>query len=636
MISLLSGNSRILLTIDERGGWSDLHYPHPGLHQQLQHTRVGLYDADAREFVWVDQGGEPALEQAPIESSHGARTRLARLGLELVLDDLVHPNIDLVIRRITVRNPPGPARNLRLFHYQSLNIAGTPYQGTAYWDAERRTVNHYKGAYYFQILGRPDFDHFSCGEHTLKGLQGSYVDAEDGTLEGNAISHGAADSIVQWNLRVPGGEERTVHLMVMIGGSRRQVNEMHRAVASRDPGLYTAEAIGYGNHWATHAPRRMPSDLSPRVADVYRRSLFVMRDCQATTGAIIASPDSRTLKLGGDTYNYNWWRDGAYVSMALSEARLHHQAMQFLRFAARCQEEEGYFLHRHLPDGALGSTWHPPPFLQIDQTASVVDAVWCEYEHSGNLDALLESWPLVRRAADQLMQFTGTDGLPLPSFDLWEEKKAVNVYSVAAVVRGLRAAANVARALSKRSEFWSEAGARMHQAAIEQFWNPDRQTFFKSIRPHEATVDASSLLALRLGMFAPTDPRFQRVVQAVESRLWVKGPGGIARYEGDHYYGRENPWVICTLWLAQCHLDLGNATRARELIEWAAAQASPTHLLPEQVDARTGEHTSVTPLVWSHSTFVQTVGQYARRPSTPTAATPSAQTVPVTIRTATP
>jgi GH15 family glucan-1,4-alpha-glucosidase len=55
---------------------------------------------------------------------------------------------------------------------------------------------------------------------------------------------------------------------------------------------------------------------------------------------------------------------------------------------------------------------------------------------------------------------------------------------------------------------------------------------------------------------------------------------------------------------------LGEAERARELILGVAKQASPTFLLPEQVDARTGEPMSVTPLVWSHSTFVDVVNKY--------------------------
>lgn len=614
MISLTSGNSRILLTVDERGSWAQLYYPRPGLHQQLQQARVGLYDVTARTFSWVDQGGEPPLEMGYLEDSGVARTRLQRLGIGITLDDMVHPNLDLVIRRITLRNPGDKPRRLRAFHYQSLNIGGTLYQGTAFWDAERRTVTHYKGDTWFQVMGRPDFDHVSCGEHTLKGLEGSYVDAEDGALQGNAISHGAADSVVQWNVELPPGQEAVLHLLVLAERNRSRSNEFQRHVAERDPQLYTAETLGFGNHWARNRLPELASDLSPRARAVYRRSLYVMRECQAADGAIIASPDSRTLKSGGDTYNYCWWRDGAYISRAMSGVGLRRNAQAFLAAAARCQEDDGSFLHRHLPDGHLGSTWHPPPFLQVDQTASVIDAVLAEYEASGDLDQLLVSWPLVRRAADFLMRFATPDGLPQPSFDLWEEKKSVNVYSVAATVRGLRAAATIGRALAKRADFWAEAATRMHQAALAQLWDPHRQAFLKSIAPRDETVDAATLLALLNDLLPTTDPRFAQAVRSVEGRLWSKRTGGLARYEGDVYYGKENPWVICTLWLAQCHLRLGDAGRARELIEWCASQASPTDLLPEQVDARTGEHTSVTPLVWSHSTFVETVDAYSRRP----------------------
>src|SRR5581483_11715274 len=122
----------------------------------------------------------------------------------------------------------------------------------------------------------------------------------------------------------------------------------------------------------------------------------------------------------------------------------------------------------------------------------------------------------------------------------------------------------------------------------------------------DETIDASTLLTLRLKLLSPSDPRAALMVKAVEDRLWSKQTGGLARYEGDRYYGEENPWIICTLWLAESHLRLGNAERCRDLIEWAAKTASPTFMLAEQLDARSGQHTSVTPLVWSHSTFLDT------------------------------
>lgn len=614
MISLLAGNSRILLTVDEHGGWAQLYYPYPGLHQQLHAARLGLFDEDSTAFTWVDQGGESPVEVRYLEDSNAARTRLRRLGMDVTLDDMVHPDLDVVIRRVTLHNPGDADRRLRLFHYQSLNIGGSQYQDTTYYDERRNTIVQYKRSYYFQAWGHPAFDDHTCGEHTLKGLRGSYVQAERGRLTRNPISHGATDSVVQWDLHVPPGEERVVHLFVMVSRSRAGVDDLLDRIDGRDPSLFTDETVGYWNHWVDNKRPVPAGDLSPRAHAVYRRSLFLMNDCTSRNGAIIASPDYRTLKYGGDSYNYCWWRDGGYISRAMSEAGLHDGARAFLRFAAECQEEDGSYLHRHFPDGYLGTTWHLPSFLQIDQTASVIDAVHHHYQCTGNLDVLLEQWDMVRRAADFLMDFVDDRGLPQSSFDLWEERKAVNAYSVSMVVRGLRAAARIGNALSKRSDFWLHAADRMQRAGVDEFWDPGRGMLRKSIDPLDETVDASALLT---DLFEPDDPRYRQVVDAVERRLWVSAWGGIARYEGDHYYGNENPWIICTLWLAQARLRLGDHGRCRELIEWAAGQAGRGDLLPEQLDARTGERTSVTPLVWSHSTFVETVHAYTRHVSRP-------------------
>lgn len=615
MISLLSGNSRLLLTVDESGNWAHLYYPYPGLHQHLLSSRLGFFDETSKQFQWVGQDGQSHTRSGYLGGSNVGRTNLHLLDLEVTLDDMVHPNLDVIIRRITIKNPGGAARRLRVFQYQSLNVEGGLFQGTAYWDAERKTLNHYKRSYYFQLRGEPDFDNFSCGEHTLKGLQGSYVDAEDGELLGSVVSHGAADSVGQWNLRVGPGEEKTLHLFVMAERSRRLVNELHRALDGKDPSLYTAEAIEYGNHWMAKHKLADNSGLSDQATRVYDRSVIVIRDCQATNGSIIASPDPQTLKWGGDNYTYNWWRDGAYVSRAMSEVGLHRNAVSFLRFAAKCQEEEGYFVHRHFPDGSVGSTWHPPPFIQIDQTASVIDAVLRYYECSGRLDELMPSWELVRKAADFIMNYVDQTGLPKPSYDLWEEKKSINVYTVAMAIRGLRSAAQIGQALGKRVDYWTEAADRMENAAIPRFWNVTTSTLYKSLDSTDQTVDAAALLALLAGLLKPTDEHYARIVQTVEERLWSKPHGGLARYEGDQYYGRENPWIVCTLWLAQCHLALGNVERCRELIEWCAAHAGPTQLFPEQFDSETGHARSVTPLVWSHSTFIETVNAYIRRPN---------------------
>ncbi|MEK6978409.1 MAG: glycoside hydrolase family 15 protein, partial [Candidatus Hydrothermarchaeota archaeon] len=52
---------------------------------------------------------------------------------------------------------------------------------------------------------------------------------------------------------------------------------------------------------------------------------------------------------------------------------------------------------------------------------------------------------------------------------------------------------------------------------------------------------------------------------------------------------------------------------AMDLLEWTADHALESGILAEQVNPYTGEPLSVSPLTWSHSTFVVTVLEYLER-----------------------
>src|SRR5439155_8268836 len=53
MITLLTGNSKILLTIDEKGQWSNLYYPYAGQYQHLRSVKLGIFDEDEETFAWL-------------------------------------------------------------------------------------------------------------------------------------------------------------------------------------------------------------------------------------------------------------------------------------------------------------------------------------------------------------------------------------------------------------------------------------------------------------------------------------------------------------------------------------------------------------------------------------------------------
>ncbi|HEX2638993.1 MAG TPA: hypothetical protein VHL50_00400, partial [Pyrinomonadaceae bacterium] len=49
------------------------------------------------------------------------------------------------------------------------------------------------------------------------------------------------------------------------------------------------------------------------------------------------------------------------------------------------------------------------------------------------------------------------------------------------------------------------------------------------------------------------------------------------------------------------------------MLEWTVRSALPSGVLAEQMNPLTGEHISVSPLTWSHSTFIAAVESYLRR-----------------------
>ena len=113
---------------------------------------------------------------------------------------------------------------------------------------------------------------------------------------------------------------------------------------------------------------------------------------------------------------------------------------------------------------------------------------------------------------------------------------------------------------------------------------------------------------------------------AVEERLWAKTEiGGLARFESDGYMRVSedasrvagNPWFICTLWLAEYRIASARTAeeleRAVEILRWVAARALPSGVLAEQVHPLTGAALSVSPLTWSHSTFIAAVMSYLEK-----------------------
>ena len=523
--------------------------------------------------------------------------------------DVVHHDRNVFMRTIRVKNASDGTREFRLFSSQNYRILESSYANTAVRDGPM--LSHYKRDRFFLHSSSPAFDQFTTGVSEWRGMEGTWRDAEDGILEGNVVAHGTVDSTVGWTLpRLDPGAASTVHFWVCVAENFLDAKAINDRVNAGDPRAFYHANYHYWDSFCSRGTARIKLDVLPAIVqEAFKRSLLATVCHVDRGGSIIASCDSQIKQQGADYYTYCWPRDAAWVVIALDRAGYGYLCGRTYRFFKKIIDPKGFFRHKYTPSGSLGSTWHPLPMIQIDETATPLYALHRHWEEERNvmtLSALYE--PLVKPAADFLAGFMDDSGLPKPSFDLWEERKGVYSYSCACVYGGLSGASSIATVLGDddSASRWQSAAEALKGAIIRELYDRDLGRFRRGLG--DDTVDASLFALWYMGVVQTSDPKAAGTMRAIEESLERPG-GGIARYTGDGYQGHMNSWPLCTLWLAQWYIRTRDMNKALALIEWCARNAAPGGLMPEQVDPG-GSPVSVLPLAWSHSTFVLAVIEY--------------------------
>ena len=568
--------------------------------------------------------------------------RNVSLGIEIVSNDTVASDENIFLKRARVRNLRGKAAEFRIFFHHDFRLYENTVGDTAFYDPESESLIHYKKHRYFLVNTFPHFDDLSTGRKGFRDLEGTWRDAEDGILHGGAKTEGSVDSTIQINLSLGPGEEREFYYWIAAATDYESAVALNEHVLVRGPARYFEFTDNYWRQWVC---RNEPEfeDLSERARDLYKRSLLIVQTQTDKHGAIIAANDWDVTIRATDHYSYLWTRDGALIANALDHAGYPHISRRFFHLCADIIDRRGYFHQKYNADGSVASGWHTAwdkhtrtaqvP-IQEDETALVIWALWEHYAKCLDLEFANHLYHgLVVKAADFMLSFRHEPtGLPAPSWNLWEDRRGIHTYTCATVVGGLRAAARFARIFSEDSRAESyEAGAdEIVSAMREHLFDPELGRFVRALQFNndeehfkDGTVDASLYGAFYFGGFDVDDPMVEATMRAVEEKLSVRTPiGGLARFENDGYMRVShetpgNPWFICSLWLADYKIaaakNLEDLKTAKSIIEWTASRALPSGVLAEQLNPNSGEPVSVSPLTWSHSTYVATTLSYLRR-----------------------
>jgi GH15 family glucan-1,4-alpha-glucosidase len=638
--SILLSNGQFAVALDDKACIRDVYFPYVGLENHaVGHVfRFGVWANG--QFEWVDQSWDTLMTYMPETLTSRYKLKNSLGSVELEVNDAIYHTADIFLRKITVTNTLDVPQEIRLFFTHDFHIYGYEAGDTALFEPQLGAIIHYKGKRYFLVGGAAagkGFYQYAVGYKEADGKEGTWRDCEDGQLSRNPVAQGSVDSAVSFQLVIPPHGSGNAHYWIAAGTSLTEVSKLDAAMKQVGVEQMLLEVENYWSAWLN----RLKLDLNILPKDVvrlYKRSLLFMRAHIDNHGGFLASLDSDILGVHRDTYSYVWPRDGAMAALAFTSAGFTDVTDNFFEFCHKAIGDDGFFKHKYLPDGSLGSTWHAlidsaghmqlP--IQEDETASVLYALWKCFEKSGNLEFVTKVYDkLVVKAADFMMNYRDPDThLPKPTFDEWEEKIGVFASTTAAVCAALDAAARFAKVFydSNRQEALSEASVETKNALIKYLYDGKLKRFIKGVFPNgekDLTLDSSVTTVFVYNVLDAKDALVRNTVTALKDNLWVNtAVGGLARYKNDPYRQVSfetagNPWFISTLRLARWHIaaasKIGDLAEALTLLKWVNMNALPSGALPEQLDPFTGKPVSATPLLWSHAEYVLAVTEYINK-----------------------
>jgi GH15 family glucan-1,4-alpha-glucosidase len=631
---VILSNSHILVGLDEHASVHDFYFPYVGLEnlassRNLNH-KIGVWTDN--KFSWLDDGSwdiKMDFEDTALISRISAEH--AKLKVRLDFQDFVDSHHPVLVRLIKVTNLADDRREVRLFTHQAFQISRSGRSDTALFVPEGHYLLDYKGWSSLLIYaedqdGHP-FDQFAVGNCGIEGKEGTFKDAEDGELSGSLVEHGGVDSVMRTAVSLDSKQSKTVNYWVVAADSRADAEKYHKQFLNGGAAERLQATRQTWKDWLAIAGSRLDG-IDERYRRLAVKSLMVVKSHADRHGGIIASADSSIYNYGRDYYSYVWPRDGAYALMPLIELGYKEEPKRFFQFCADTMNKDGYMMHKYQPDRALGSTWHPLLHLnhpelpiQEDETAITLYALYRYLEVSNDEDFVRNMYArFIQPCANFMAEFIDDQtSLPHASYDLWEQKFATFTYTVFVTLKALDAAAKIAERFNKSDdrERWLAAKDRIESGLKSLVGSNGGYIKSLLLQPHgeiksDATVDAATFFGAF--QYDKSDPdRLSATVKAVEETLLDASPiGGVPRYEHDDYFLADktklgNPWMITTLWLAQYYLANDKRADAEKLIDWVQQRAGDSGMLAEQADPTTGIGVGVCPLVWSHSTFLETV-----------------------------
>ena len=387
------------------------------------------------------------------------------------------------------------------------------------------------------------------------------------------------------------------------------------------------EATAYWQDWSAQC------SYGGAYSDYVLRSALTLKALiyAPSGGMVAAATTSLPEEIGGARnwdYRYTWIRDASFAIYGLSILDYRQEAIAFRNWiewatVGRARDLNimyGLGGERRLTEVEL-------PHLngyRESRPVRIGNGAYSQYQ----LDAygeLMDSAHLYRKSIgpidegywSYLLSVVGyvLDHWHEPDEGVWEARAARqhNVFSKAWCWVALDRAIKMVRALGLPGDVdrWRKVRSEIRRQILAQGFDKRRGVFVQAYGSDY--LDAANLMLPLIGFIKASDPRMLATIRATQREL-TSPQGFVYRYRGfdDGISGDEGTFNICSFWLCDNLIMLGEIDEATALFERLLAHTNDVGLMSEEIDPHTGEQLGNYPQAFSHLAIINTAVQLER------------------------